>query len=126
MAIYDVLKDVWDIAQKTNNIELYTKLAEVNKMVISLQDENARLQKENSELSEAQNIEDDIQRYDQPYFTLGRDGNHSKRYYCATCWGKDKKLIQMSYMGGAKRLQCNSCGAKFFLEPENEGPRIGY
>ena len=59
-----------------------------------MQTEIAKLREENSELQKSKETEQRFVRHEQPYLTL--EGDNQKVCYCAVCWGKDEKMIQMS------------------------------
>ena len=108
MAIYDFIKDALTIAQQADNVDLYKKLLEIGRMALELQNENAELKKKIEEYAQAQKFEEDIVRHTEPYYTLKSEGEESDIYYCATCFGKENKKIQMVYMDGYK-LWCPAC-----------------
>ena len=60
---------------------------------MDMQAEITRLREENAELRKANDLESRIIRHDQPYITLSDDDKEIK--YCASCWGNNKKLIQL-------------------------------
>lgn len=108
MAIYDIVKDAIGIAQKADNIDLYKKLLEIGQMALDLQSENAELKKIIEELTRAKQLEEDIIRHTEPYYTLKSDGENSCIYYCSTCFGKESKKIQMLPLDDGK-LWCPAC-----------------
>ena len=104
MSLYEGIKDVASVLQKADNIELYKQLLDLGKEALSLQQEVSQLQSENKELKKAIDLEDKIIRHtnerapgerhpDYPYITL-KDETPEIRY-CALCWGKHHKLIQL-------------------------------
>lgn len=119
MSIYDMVKDAISIAQKADNIDLIRKLLNVGQMALDLQNENMELKKQIDELVAEQKFEENIVRHKQPYFTLKSDGEKSGIYYCSTCYGKDKKKIQMSYNGESK-LWCPACKVSVYMTPSKE------
>ena len=108
MAIYDFIRDAINIAQKVDNIDLMKKLLDIGQMALDLQNENAELKKKIEEYARAQKFEEDIVRHKQPYYTLKSDGEESNIYYCATCFGKKNKKIQMISVNESK-LWCPAC-----------------
>lgn len=116
MAIYDVIKDALSLAQKADNADLIKQLLEIGQQALDLQAENSELRGRIRELEEIHSIEKEMIRADEPFFVLKRDGEESKKYYCSTCWGKEKKLIQMWY-DGERKVHCPLCGAGFSITP---------
>lgn len=85
--IYNLIRDLIDEAHKQKNAELVDKLIDIKKMVSDLEDENRELKK-------SLELNGDIERHsDGTYITLKDDP--LKIRYCAVCWGRDRKLIQM-------------------------------
>lgn len=93
MGLYDAMKDAVNLAQKADNIDLYRQLLDLSAQALELQAEIARLTAENEELRKTKDIESRIIRHTVPYITLEDDNDDI--YYCATCWGSQKKLIQV-------------------------------
>lgn len=94
MAFYDAFKDVIDIAQKADNIDLYRKLLDLSRDALDLQNEVYRLSEENEQLKKKLLEEQTVVRHkDENYITLKDDEQQIQ--YCSTCWGSDHKLIQL-------------------------------
>lgn len=123
MAIYDFVKDAMGIAQKADNIDLYRKLLEIGRMALDLQNENAELKKKIEELIRSQQLEQDIIRHIEPYFTLKSDGQETTIFYCATCYGREGRKIQMYYDGESK-LYCPACNTSFSMRPAKKGQKV--
>lgn len=96
MSFYDAFKDVINIAQKADNIELYKQLLDLSSQALDLQAENTRLREENETLKKRKINEERIVRHKNPYVTLSDDELGLK--YCAICWDGDQQLIQMREM----------------------------
>lgn len=95
MALYDAFKDVIDIAQKADNIDLYRKLLDLSRDALDLQNEIYRLTEENQELKRKLQEEQTIIRHKEGCYITIKDDLQEIRY-CATCWGSDHKLIQLN------------------------------
>ena len=103
MNFLDMIKEVVDIAQKADNIELYRQLLDLNRMAIDIQTEINDLKIENRKLKEQLDVKANIIRHkDGAYITLEDDPMNI--HYCAVCWGRDGKLIQMEKEG-----YCGEC-----------------
>lgn len=118
-----MIKDVAAIARKLENIDLYKKLLDIGQQALDLQNENANLKKEIERLKDIKKIEEDIQPQIEPYFTLKSD--NIDRYFCSTCWAREKTTIQM-YYDGDRKLMCPSCKTMFFITPKKRVQRISY
>ena len=76
MGFYDAFKDVVNVAQKADNVELYKQLLDLGAQALELQEENARLTRENEDLKKQKDIECHIVRHSQPFITLDDDEQH--------------------------------------------------
>ena len=125
MAVYDLFKDLMSVAQKADNVDIMKQLIELSQKALELQEENASLRKKIAELETDVNIEEDMIRADEPYYTLKSDGENSRKYYCSTCWGKEKKKIQM-WFDGERKVHCPACQAGFSIVPCKRSQTILY
>ena len=107
MCIRDRFKDVLSVAQKADNIDLYRKLLDLSAQALEMQDEITQLKQENAELKKYKDIEAKIVRHDQPFISLA--GEDSDVLYCATCWGMEKKLIQVKCNCNNGEFKCPKC-----------------
>ena len=112
MGLYEGIKDIANIAQKADNIELYKQLLDLGAQALDMQNQIRALKEENAELKKEKNLESRIVRHmtkkvddfnrEHPYITLVDDEQNIR--YCALCWGRDKKLIQLY-----DDLNCEEC-----------------
>ena len=93
MGLYDAMRDVLNIAQKADNIELYRKLLDLNAQVLELQTEVARLKKENTDLREKEDLSSLLIRHIESFIT--KKGDVIDLRYCSHCWDVDEKLVQL-------------------------------
>lgn len=103
MGLYEALKNLANIVQKSDNSELYRQIIDLEAMALDMQDKIAKLREDNSELRKAKDIENKIVRHPlikdngmhdgYPYITLSDDEQNIR--YCAVCWGRENKLIQL-------------------------------
>ena len=112
MGLYEGIKDAIGLAQKADNIDLYKQLLDLGAQALDMQAEITRLREENAELKKdrdlerrivrhkSENVDDSTMEY--PYITLADDKQNIR--YCALCWGRDKKLIQLY-----DELNCEEC-----------------
>ena len=107
MGLYQGIKDVANVVQKADNIELYKKLLDLSAQALDMQAEIAQLKEENAELRKGQDLESRIVRHDQPFLTI--EGEADSVRYCAVCWGKDKKLIQLRCQNHSGAFECSVC-----------------
>ncbi|WP_295093307.1 hypothetical protein [Ruminococcus sp.] len=113
MGLLDTAKNILAMVKKYNDIELNQQIIDLTQQSLDLINENVRLTQENEELKNANDLENKIQRHDKPFVTISDDSESVK--YCATCWGKEKHLIQLQqrYYSGGDCLECNICKLRF-------------
>ena len=113
MGFYDAFKDVLNVAQKADNIELYRQLLDLSAQALDLQAENAKLKEENAQLKKNKVDEERLVRHKQPYLTMRDDSQQIK--YCSVCWDTSRKLVQMremeesSYSWSDITFYCHNC-----------------
>lgn len=119
MGIYEGIKDVAKVVQQADNVDLYKKLLDLSAQALDMQDELSRLRTENEELRRQHDLDKKIVRHKSPYITLSGEPNDI--CYCAVCWGKNHKLIQMT-VGvnyGSMHFHCCNCDNRFFADLED-------
>ena len=87
MDVYQLIRDLIEEAKKAQNGDMVSQLINIKLALSDIQDENRTLKKE---LEQLQNIE---RHSGGNYITLKDDELHIQ--YCSTCWGSDRKLIQL-------------------------------
>jgi hypothetical protein len=92
MEIIEGLKELFNLTNKLNNIEIQKKLAEINIQALEMQNEIVQLKSENNKLKEKQNISDKIVRHKDAYITLKDD--EQQLIYCSNCYDSENKLVQ--------------------------------
>lgn len=91
MGFYDAIKDVLNIAQKADNLELYRQLLDLSAQALDMQEEINKLKEENKQLKRNNDLEQDIEYYVDPFVTRKSDIRQIK--YCAACWVDKQKLV---------------------------------
>lgn len=109
MSLYDALKDVIGIAQKSDNIELYRQLLDLGSQALEMQAEIATLREENTELKRIREKENEIQYHLDAYVTKTTDTIPIK--YCAACWVDRKKLVPLQNFGKTN-YKCPLCQSR--------------
>lgn len=107
MGLYEGIKDVARIVQKADNIEVYKTLLDLSSQALDMQAEISVLQKENEELRSELYKKKSIIRHKGIFITLKDE--FPEIAYCATCYGKDSKFIQMVDYN-EKYYRCPFCG----------------
>lgn len=85
--LYQLVRDLIEEAREQKNIGLVDKLIEIKLAISEIQEENRELK---MQLEQQNQI---VRHDDGNYITLTDDP--LKIRYCSTCWGIDKKLIQL-------------------------------
>lgn len=113
MGLYEGIKDVAKVVQQADNIELYRRLLDLSAQALDLQDQISKLKEENVELKKINDIESRIIKHKHPYITI--DGEDQDIKYCAVCWGKEQKLIQLEFVNYTVEpyLECTNCKGCF-------------
>lgn len=109
MGLYNNLKEVAEVVQKADNIDLYRKILDIQKESLDLLDENRQLKDEVYKLRKKLDIENNVV-YLQDAYYVNKHGDFDGPY-CRVCWDKEKKLIRMSIgnyiYGEAACMVCN-------------------
>lgn len=105
MGVYEGIKDVLNIVQKADNIELYKLLMDVQKDALELLEENRKLKETVRELMKAKDLEDDFEYLD------GKDYiNHKGTKICRSCWISENRYQVLRPSGwGDGSLNCPKC-----------------
>ncbi len=120
MGLYDVIKDLANLVQKADNIELYRQLLDLSGGVLDMQNKIVVLTNENLELKKNKEIESTIERHNETFITL--IDNNDSVYYCSRCWDSDKKLIQLKCDSSTGMFKCIHCSneGRYLITPEYE------
>ena len=117
-----LLRDVVNVAQKSNDIEMVQKVISAQQEVINLQDKIYKLQIENNALKEQLRKNDNIERYRSiPLITLKDE--HPKILYCANCYGNEGKFIQLQIYDN-DRCHCSVCKNHFDISSSVDCQKI--
>ena len=117
-----LLRDVVNVAQKSNDIEMIQKVISAQQEVINLQDKIYKLQVENNVLKEQLRKNDNIERYRSiPLITLKDE--HPKILYCANCYGNEGKFIQLQIYDN-DRCRCSVCKNHFDISSSVDCQKI--
>lgn len=123
MGLYEGIKDVANVIQKADNIELYKQLIELSAQALDMQNKIISLNSENEELKKQKDIENNIERHTEPYITLKNDTQQI--LYCSHCYDSERKLIQVKQWdyGEFNCIHCENKGiydrAKYKTKPNS-------
>ena len=116
MGFYDAFKDVLNVAQKADNIELYRQLLDLSAQALDLQAENAKLKEESSELKKKKIIDERIVRHRDPYITLKDE--KPELFYCSHCYDGEHVLVQLHCDYEEGSCFCPHCKTSAFFTVE--------
>jgi hypothetical protein len=110
MGIYETIKDALNIIQKTDNIELYRSILDIQKECMDLVEENRSLKARIRKLEDEKINNDKLEVKGHCYY-LKKDDGELDGPFCTTCWDKDRKLIRMhvSNGNGYDMASCHAC-----------------
>ena len=111
MGLYEGIKDVANIVQKADNIELYRQLIDLSTQALDLQNQILELKNENKKLKEQKDISNKIVRHRESYITLEDD--EEKILYCSHCWDSKRILIQCDCNTRIGQMFCPECKERF-------------
>ena len=111
MGIFDTLKDLAVLVQKTDNIELVKNVMSLQTQALELQDENRRLNERTAELERALDFSESL-RFEAPFYFATND----KVPYCARCWEAHRRAIHLKSDWNGRRWECFECTAVYLLD----------
>ncbi len=117
MGLYESIKDVAKVMQKSDNVELYKELLDLSSQALALQAEITRLKEENAELKKKRNISDKVVRHELPFITL--QGDTQALYYCSHCWDSEEIVIQLNCEDNGQ-FECPHCHVKGIYDKEKK------
>ena len=111
MGLLETIKDTVSIIQKADNLDLYRQILDIQREALEQQEVMHKLQDENRELKEKLALKGKIIRHREPVITLEGDPTP----YCAVCYGKENKLIQLKPVDN--NYWCQNCGMGYIHTP---------
>lgn len=114
MGLYEGIKDVANLVQKADNIELYRQLLDLSAQALDLQNQISELMSENKKLKEQKDISNRIERHKEAYITLKDDEENI--LYCSHCWDSKKLLIQCDCNDRIGQMFCPECKEHFAFD----------
>jgi hypothetical protein len=85
---------------------------------LELQNEVAKLQKENADLKKDKDIENDIERHEG--LSLTRKSDAEKLMYCSTCWAKECIMVQVPFYEKSDSCNCPLCKTHIIYDKESD------
>lgn len=107
MGLSDTIKDLKALAVGIENIDLISKLMDVQIQAYEILDENRNLRLKLEQLERAEEIESNLSYEGDLYYK--KDDNSGP--YCSRCWDVDKMLVRvpLDWFGERLQGQCKNC-----------------
>ena len=122
--VYDVLKDLKQVAEKLKYSEMISlatdvqaKLFELKEELESVKDENRQLKDEIMIFKNSSINEKDIVYCPHGYFTLNNE--HNELPYCSACWRENKKVVPLARQGAYWQYKCPKCQTQIYVNPKD-------
>jgi len=111
LTVLDKIKNALVEAKKTDNIETYQNLVDIQKDCRTLINENSELKKQITILEAEREIGDKLIVIGDTYF-LKNDDCELDGPFCLKCWDDKRKLVKMKVTGGLYYFisSCPKCG----------------
>ena len=123
MDIIGNIKNVAKTIQQIDNIELYSKILNVQQEAMDLVDENRKLKDDVRELKDSLKVKEELIFERSCYWIKGekKDGP-----FCTRCWDVDKNLVRMHPSHNPAFYSCpdKSCGASSVEVFPEKNPNI--
>lgn len=111
MGLLENIKDAVSIIQKADNLDLYRQILDIQREALEQQEAMYKLQDENRELKDKLALKGRIIRHREPVITIEDDPTP----YCAVCYGKENKLIQLKPVDDY--YFCQNCKMSYIHTP---------
>lgn len=125
MGILDEVKSVATTIQKADNIELYSKILEIQSQAMDLIEENRELKNEIEDIKKKLETKQSITYNKQMYWV--KKENELDGPFCTRCWDKEQKLIRLHKHDngwGTVFMQCPECSTG--VETEKYKPNVSF
>jgi len=110
MSIIEDMKSVAEVIQKAGNLDLYTKMLELQIKASELVQENHKLREEKVALQETLRLQGDLKLRRDAYWKESGEGP-----FCVPCWQKDTKAREMVECDEGD-FRCTVCGFVYQTE----------
>jgi len=109
MSVYEGLKDILKVIQKADNIDLISKVVDVQKEALDLIEEIGKLKKEIEELRKGKDLESEFE------YPVGKDYIiHKGTKICKTCWLSDRRYQVLNHSGWSDGMKhCPKCKTNY-------------
>jgi hypothetical protein len=125
MGILESLAEIFNIAQKTDQLELQERILKAKKEALELEEQNQVLKRENNELKIALEIKKSVIFHNDAYW-IAKKENKFEGPYCPKCYEDKGKLIHLLCQdnlgdvinpGKQYNFNCPNCGSHVKSNP---------
>jgi regulator of replication initiation timing len=93
MGILDTAKELFELVQKADNIDLYRQTTALQQDIMKLLDENRDLRDEVRILRQQASIAESLEFSENAYYRRTESGREGP--FCPTCWDREGKLVRL-------------------------------
>jgi hypothetical protein len=109
VGLYEVIKNAVTIAQKTENIELYRTILDIQKEAQDLQQKNIELLDENKQLKEKLTFKQDLEfDNEKSIYWMNNINGKQDGPFCSRCYDSNDKLVHLHKI--TTGYFCPACG----------------
>jgi len=121
MGIYEDVKQMMEIIQKSDNIDLVKKMIDIQKQAMDLMEENRTLKEENKSLQENLKAKETMILENGFYWMEIKNQNETEKEgpFCPGCWVEKSKPVPLVFDPDNRcepYRKCPNCEVKFILE----------
>lgn len=120
MSLLDNAKEVANAVHEIKNLELYSKVLDLNRGIMDLIEDNRKLHAENVELNQKLQLREKMI-FKEPFYF--QDGDETP--FCSVCWEDKKSAIHLKFVdqrSDGRQWNCPACHNDF-LDRSRPGVR---
>lgn len=122
--IYDIIKEVKNLAEQYQNQEIAEKVIQIQEKFFDIREEIEEVKNENRDLKEtiekinkSEEIEKDLILTDDGFYIRKSEKDKGKRtMYCAACWQNHHKLMPLKGISVTLRPECCNCQTVYRIQ----------
>jgi hypothetical protein len=123
MSIIDDVKEIADLIDKSKNLELYTKILDLEVNIYELSREKRSVDERNEELEKLLKFKDQLVFKDPVYYV-----ENDNTPYCPKCWESESRAIHLTIDKDSDRGYgiCQQCKSRYYTKPRKNSPYNSY
>lgn len=95
MSVIEDIKSIGNVLQKAGNIEVYSKIINIQTVIMDLQEQNNTLRKELLDIKSLNDIDENLIFENNMYFIYKDNRSVREGPYCTRCWDENRKLVRL-------------------------------